>query len=205
MSSSPSVPHLSYEQIRAYADGFLKRYHSSGKIPVPIEEIVEFQLKLDIIPLPGLREAYEIEGFTSGDLSAISVDQFVYEHRPKRYRFTLAHESGHVALHAKLFREHSFRTVDEWKRFVKTFPDLDLSRLEWQAHCFAGLVLVPKEAFLETVRECVRRVKTPKLKHERDFAKDLVIEMVAERFDVSKEVVERRLGYDQVNWATFWP
>lgn len=204
MSSPPSVPHLGYEQIRAYADGFLKRYHPEGKIPVPIEKIVEFQLKLDIIPLPGLQDAYEIEGFTSGDLRAISVDQFVYEQRPRRYRFTLAHESGHVVLHAKLFKEHSFQMVDEWKRFVKTFPELDLSRLEWQAHCFAGLILVPKQALEEVLRDRVRLVKTPKLQRERDFAKDLVVEKVAGHFDVSKDVIGYRLYYDQINLATFW-
>lgn len=197
-SALPSVPHLSYEQLRAHAGEFLKRYHPSGKIPVPIEQIVEFQLKLDIIPLPGLREAYEIDGFTSGDLTAISVDQFVYEHRFRRYRFTLAHEVGHVILHAKLFKEHSFQTVDGWKRFIKTFPDLDLSRLEWQAHSFSGLVLAPKEALEQTVREKLRLVKASKLRHEEDFAKDLAIEMTATHFDVSKEVIERRFGYDEI-------
>ena len=198
MSVSPAVPHLSYEQLRFHADEFLKRYHPSSKIPVPIEQIVEFQLKLDIIPLPGLQEAYEIDGFTSGDLTAISVDQAVYERRPRRYRFTLAHEAGHVVIHAKLFKEHSFRTVDEWKRFVKAFPDLDLSRLEWQAHSFAGLVLVPKEPLEQTLREKLRAVKASKLKHEEDFAKDLAVEMTARHFDVSKEVIERRIDYDQI-------
>lgn len=204
MDAPSAVPHLSYEQLRSRADSFLKHYHPSKKIPVPIEQIVEFQLKLDIIPLPGLRASYEIDGFTSGDLMAISVDQFVYDHRPTRYRFTLAHEVGHVFLHANLFREHSFQTVDEWKCFVNAFPDLDLSRLEWQAHCFAGLVLVPKEALEQAVREKVRLVKAQNLRKEKEFAKDLVVGMIAEHFDVSMNVVERRLGYDQINLATFW-
>jgi len=204
LSTLPSVPHLSYEQLRSYADGFLKRYHPTKKIPVPIEQIVEFQLKLDIIPLPGLQAAYEIAGFTSGELTAISVDQFVYEHRPRRYRFTLAHEVGHVVLHAELFKEHSFRTVDEWKRFVRAFPDLDLSRLEWQAHCFAGLVLVPREVLAETVQDKVRQMKVQKLQQEKDFARDLIIEKLADHFDVSNEVIERRLNHDQVNLLALW-
>ena len=145
-----------------------------------------------------MQDAYEIDGFTSGDLTAISVDQSVYERRPHRYRFTLAHEVGHVALHAKLFKEHTFRTVDEWQHFVKAFPDMDLSRLEWQAHSFAGLVLVPKEALEQSVREKIRLIKAPNLRHEEDFAKDLAIEMTAKHFDVSKEVINRRIDYDRI-------
>jgi len=87
--------------------------------------MVEFQLKVDIIPLPGLKEVYGFDGFTSADLKEISVDLFAYQHRPRRYRFTLAHEVGHIMLHTKLFREHPFRSCRERRRLPKT------SRLRW--------------------------------------------------------------------------
>jgi hypothetical protein len=95
-----SVRHLSYDQLRRQAEAFLTRYHASKRIPVPIEQIVEFGLKLDIVPIPGLEEAFEVVGFTSSDLSEITVDEYVYESQANRYRFTLAHEDGHVVLHA---------------------------------------------------------------------------------------------------------
>lgn len=199
------IPHLSYEQIRTQAEEFLRQHHSSRKIPVPIERIVEFQLKVDIIPLPGLKEVYDFDGFTSADLKGISVDLFAYEHRPRRYRFTLAHEVGHIVLHAKLFKEHPFRTADEWKHFVHTFPSQEFGLLESQANCFAGLVLVPRDAFEKALRENIPKVKLPKLPQEKVFAKDLVIEMVADYFDVSDEVIERRLRFDPFNWDAYWP
>jgi Zn-dependent peptidase ImmA (M78 family) len=79
---------------------------------------------------------------------------------------------------------------------------LDLSRLEWQAHSFAGLVLVPGDALERVVRDVIRQVKTQGINHERDFAHDLVLDMVATRFGVSAEVIQRRLDYDRLDpWS----
>lgn len=201
---SLNVPHLTYNQLRATAEAFLKRYHPSRKIPIPIEQIIEFQMRLDIVPLPGLLEAYDVDGFTSSDLSEISVDQFVYEHRPSRYRFTLAHEVGHVALHADLFKAHRFRGIEAWKRFLMGVPELDYTRLEWQAYSFGGLVLVPGDVLQQELKMAAKQVKAQGLSKETDFAKALMTDMVATRFGVSSEVIERRLGYEQIKLASFW-
>jgi len=202
---SPSnVPHLSYDQLRRNAEAFLARHHASKRIPIPIERIVEFDLNLDIVPVPGLEKAFEIVGFTSSDLSEITVDEHVYESQANRYRFTLAHEAGHVVLHADLFKQQRFRRVDDWKDFVRTFPELDLSRLEWQAHSFAGLVLVPGDALERVVRDVIRQVKAQGVNHERDFANDLVVDVAATRFEVSTEVIQRRLGYDRLDLKAMW-
>lgn len=88
MLPSSSVPHLSYDQLRRYAEAFLARYHASKRIPIPIERIVEFELELDIIPVPGLEEAFEIVGFTSSDLSEITV------HKPEAFRMCQSSRRG---------------------------------------------------------------------------------------------------------------
>ncbi len=156
------------------------------------------------MPVPGLKEAFEIVGFTSSDLSEITVDEYVYKSQANRYRFTLAHEAGHVVLHADLFKQQRFRTIDDWKDFVRTFPELDLSRLEWQAHSFAGLVLVPGDAWERVVRDVIRQVRAQGVNRERDFANDLVVDVGATRFEVSAEVIQRRLGYDQLDLKAMW-
>lgn len=204
MTPPPPVPHLSYDQLRRHADAFLTKHHPSQQIPVPIEHIIEFQLHLNIVPLPGLEEAFEIVGFTANSLDEISVDQYVCEHQPGRYRFTLAHEVGHVVLHAELFKEHRFRGADEWKRFVRAFPDLELSRLEWQAHSFAGLVLVPSEALQRELKSAARQMKAKGVTKETDFAKALIVDMAATRFQVSGDVIERRLNFDQIRLTDLW-
>jgi hypothetical protein len=45
------------------SEQFLREFHPEGSIPVPIEEIAEIKCGLDIIPLPGLRDLLEIDGF----------------------------------------------------------------------------------------------------------------------------------------------
>ena len=200
-----AVPQLSYEQVREYAEAFLAKYHSSRQIPVPIEEVVEFQLGIDIVPLPGIEESFDVVGFTSSDLAEISVDEYVYKRQTRRYRFTLAHEVGHVILHADLFKKYTFRNTEEWKQFIKTLPEMEYRLLELQAYNFAGLVLVPGDALQHELKESVRRVKAQGVNQANDFARDLVVDLVATRFEVSTDVVERRLNFDKIKFATFWP
>jgi len=43
MKMGIDAPFLSYDRLQAEVDDFLQTYHSSKTIPVPIEEIIEFQ------------------------------------------------------------------------------------------------------------------------------------------------------------------
>jgi len=197
-----SVPDLRYDQLRQSADAFLARYHPSKRVPIPIERIVDFDLGLNIVPVPGLEAAFEIVGFTSSDLTEITVDAYVYERQSGRYRFTLAHETGHVVLHADLFRQQQLESVDDWKEFVRTFPDMDLRRLEWQAHSFAGLVLVPGDALKRAASNMLRQAKAQGINQEQDFVHDVIVEALATHFEVSTGVIQRRLEYDKLDLRT---
>ena len=83
---------LSCEDLRKRARRFLKKHHPDDSIPIPIEEIIDLQLRMDIIPMPGLRNSFEIDGCVANDLSSIFVDEFIHARRPNQYRFRLAHE-----------------------------------------------------------------------------------------------------------------
>ena len=171
-------------------------------IPVPIEEIVEFNFKIDIIPIPGLMSIDDIDGFISGDLSRISVDAIMYEHYLNRYRFTLAHELAHLVLHQKFFKAANFTKIGPWKRFVEKLDTNTYRWLEWQSHCFAGLVLVPPDPLEKKLGEAIRRAEKYGVSvHDKDdSAKQHICRWVAKRFDVSEPVVEKRIQYDQL-----WP
>ncbi len=59
---------LSFDEIKAKAEAFLRQYHPANALPIPIEEIIDNQLKIDIIPIPGLKKALrgynlDIDGF----------------------------------------------------------------------------------------------------------------------------------------------
>jgi len=95
--------YLSYRDIEEKTVKFAKRRNPSYALPFPVEEIIEFDLGIDIIPIPNLQKDLDIEGFTSSNLKSIYVDQSVLEKRLYRYRFTLAHELGHIENYMPIF------------------------------------------------------------------------------------------------------
>ena len=202
----PRVPWLSYKAISAAAEEFLARSHPGGALPIPVEMIIE-QLGVDIVPLPGLRANYEIEGFTTGDLSTIFVDQGISETTEHRYRFTLAHELGHIALHNEIFRQYGscVARVSDWIEMVRSFTDDEYSRLEFQAYCFGGLVLVPKASLLSefdralpSVRLLIDRAVRQGIPRQStlELAWDELAVLLSRPFDVSSDVIQRRLKFE---------
>ena len=97
-------PVLSYDDVRGYAEEFLAEYHAKESVPTPIEEIVEFDFGMDVIPIPGLRDEVGVDAFLASDLESISVDEDVMIHFKARYRFSLAHELGHHWIHDDLYQ-----------------------------------------------------------------------------------------------------
>jgi len=137
------IPYLDDDEIRARAEEWLAEAHPSGAIPIPIELIVERQ-GIDIVPLPGLRSVSGFEGATSSDCRTIFVDADRSEKYERRYRFTLAHEVAHVVLHRDLFSSvASVSSKEEWIAANQRLTDATGGSVEYQANCFAGLVLVP--------------------------------------------------------------
>ena len=130
MAGSLKPPVLSYADLGRRAGDFLRTHHPAMTLPVPIEEIIEFRFGMDIIPIPGLHAAFEVDGFISSDLKGITVDEFVYQQRPTRYCFTLAHELAHAVLHRRIYTAHKFTRVEEWKRFQREMDEQDRGWLE---------------------------------------------------------------------------
>ncbi|NWF54371.1 MAG: ImmA/IrrE family metallo-endopeptidase [Syntrophaceae bacterium] len=201
------IQYLSYQQISQRAEEFLLTYHSSKALPVPVEEIVEFKLGVDIVPIPNLQKDFEIEGFTSSDLKAIYVDQFILSERPARYRFTLAHEIGHIVLHKRIFKEIRISSVKSWKTFADLVDPQYYSALEFQGYAFGGLILVPPaelkrlmEKNLPDIKNLIKISKSRNIGRDQylDYAKEKIAQELAPIFDVSTEVIVKRIEYDKL-------
>jgi Zn-dependent peptidase ImmA (M78 family) len=157
---------------------------------------------MDIIPVPGLQDAFEVDGFISSDLKAITVDASMQKHRPGRYRFTLAHELAHAVLHRRIFLANRFSRVEDWKRFQRDLDEADRVWLEYQAYAFAGLILVPTESLLAEYQKALKvagRVGLS-LQSAGEVARPYIANWLARRFDVSSQVIEKRLNKDDL-----WP
>lgn len=188
-------PRYTRDRIRTFAEAFLDRHHASLSIPVPIERIIDNDLRIDITPMPGMRRSFQLDGFTTSDLSTIYVDEYVYSSVPNRYRFTLAHEVGHVVLHGEFYRSIGWKRLADWKRLIQDIPEEPYRFMEWHANEFAGLVLVPEVRLQEQVEACRRRIAEhlPGAERDRDSYPDFLDACLADVFDVSTDVIVRRL------------
>jgi hypothetical protein len=207
MTAPIRAPFLKKQDIREKAAQFLEKYNPENTIPVPLDDIVDLRWGITIAPVFQLQSRYDVVGFTSSDFKTIYVDADLYNN-PRleaRYRFTLAHEMGHVVLHADTLRKAMIRTIDDYTAFRRAMPEGERSWFESHAYEFGGLILVPPEELeriakerLESVLEIVERAK--RMGWERDSYLEIALDKWANRiapsFHVSWEVVQKRLNAD---------
>ncbi len=195
-----AAPFLPYEKLRIVATNFLSQHHASGEIPIPIEKIVEFKLQLDIVPIPGLQDEFDVDAFLTNDLTEIRVDQFIQQERPARYRFSLAHEVAHLLIHQDIFKELKFSTIAEWKKAMTSIPEDQYGWLEWQAYCLGGLLLVPSLPLRALFQESAEKALKAgiDLRELDDDSRRIVESNLGRHFDVSREVIAKRMNYDKL-------
>jgi hypothetical protein len=202
----PRLPFMSYQAVSLSADRWLGQYHPSRRGPVPIEDIVELELGIDIVPVPSLEQAYEVVGILGGDLKTIHIDQRVYEKQEARTRFTLAHELAHLNLHAEILQEQSAlwlggpsNDVEDWLRMLYRIDEREYDWMETHANWWAGCVLVPIGHLEEALRDASQdalvrweRANTGVPLSDAGLA-DAVSPTLAAIFQVSPESIRVRL------------
>jgi hypothetical protein len=207
LPSSIRVPYRSYEEIGRISSEFLKAHEIQNQIPVDVEAILEFILDVGIIPIPGFQQNCSVEGSLSMDLKTVYVDEYVYRVVETRYRFTLAHELGHILLHKKLFNQMDADNFIEWKRAYRQISESSYFSLEMQAYDFAGLLLVPadhlKSRFVKMISENKAKfveadkkgITRPKV---LNYFMSQAIYRLGRIFNVSTHVIEKRIDRDNL-------
>lgn len=194
------APRLTYDRLRRIAADFLTEHHAAGTIPIPIERIAELRFQLDIVPVPGLQDEFDVDAFVTSDLREIRVDQFIQENRPARYRFSLAHELAHIVIHQDILKALKFSTIKQWKEAMRSIPEDQYTWIEWQAYCLGGLILVPEiplKDLFETKCEEAQKAGID-LQDADDEMRHIVESHIGRYFEVSAEVVSRRMKYDKL-------
>ena len=197
-----NIPFLPKAVLASKASSFLSDNELTD-IPIDIEFVAEQNYGMHIIPFSSLLHEFGIDGYSASDFTAIYVDEFVYNQRPTRLRFTVAHELGHKVLHEQYLDLLKFSSVEQWVRVVSDRLDRsDYDKMEFQANVFAGLVLVPQH-HLEAGFQEQLQILTPQIEHAKsngftrsDYV-DNVVYAIADAllasFDVSLEVVTIRI------------
>lgn len=186
------MPNLTIEQL---AKEFLEQYNKDGEIPTPIEQIVELELGITIIPIKKLLRDHHIDAFLSHDCQTIYIDEDNYMSQANRARFTLAHEVGHILMHRSIIE--NIKTIEEWKVHILGAGS-GRAIYETEANHFAGYVLVPTTNLLEAYKEAKNKVtkmfnEYKKIVPSNNEIIPYVATHIAKLFGVSDQVVEIRL------------
>ena len=168
-------------------------------------DMAEFDLGLELIPKPRLREAGDIEALLLGDLKTIMVDRdaFMDPRAENRLRFSVAHEIGHLILHADIFSGLRHECVEAWMDFLAAIPDAEYAWIESHAYEFAGRLLVQPQILRESLNAAVRRAEQSGFREwdvSGETALSFVSSFICKQFGVSAEVISRRLRIEQL-----WP
>ena len=169
---------------------------------VPIEKIIDRNLEINIVPIPNLFGAFGINAITSSDLKTIYVDEYLYTNLDRAYRFTLAHELGHIVLHRDFYRSIKIRGLGDWKKFITEVEEREYQFLELQANNFGGLLLVPQKKLKEHFELQLKWLMRSSILNrfdvlDRNDYVDLTLKILAEKlsdvFEVSPQVIRIRM------------
>ena len=118
-----------------------------------------------------------------------------------RWRFTFAHEIGHILLHRKYFVNYCLQD-DKQTLFGGVFSSADHKRLEIQANKFASYFLMPNRLFCERYFRAYDYIGIPKRIFPKIYVDDQpvnvkdfndLLSFISKVFGVSKQTVEIRL------------
>lgn len=229
--TSRRVPFLPDRHIEQEAEVLLAEYGQAYGVvtepPVPVDEIVELYLDLSL-EFHDMRELFgvgDVHGALWVNERRVGVDASLDPERHPaklgRYRFTLAHETGHWQLHRHLFQQRANQLSllpEDVQRAEYVCRSTDRDPIEIQADKFAAALLMPREMVkkawhqwrghmdpiclpdLESKRRHILTAEILRrggLKQSENAADEMVLERMArplaERFQVSAEAMRIRL------------
>ena len=194
--SKANIPFFDYDTIDKRADEFRKKYNKN-RVPIDIEKLIEIDLEIDIIPTENLKSICGTDALIQSSWKSIYVDKKIYtdERYLGRYRFSVAHEMGHLILHKNIYSKLGIESLKDYYNFLENFPSREYDYLEGQAHKFANCLLIPKEALAKERNKLIE--ETP---HYLDgFDERKLIQYIAtplsRKFKVSEQPMEIALSY----------
>lgn len=197
------APFIPREKIWDQADQFRERHWPSGILPVDIENIVEFELDLEIRTITGLQRFCNTDALLLGNLKTVIIDTEIYmnDRMENRIRYSLAHEIGHLVLHPGIYSQIAHLSIQEWITFFQGIPDDQYTWIEQHAYEFAGRLLVPRERLIkecEKARELAEDKGFTQWDSSGETAREYIAHGIARIFAVSEQVISKRLLREQL-------
>lgn len=200
--TSSKVPYIDHKDIEERADKLRREYSVCADEKVcPIEVILDVDMGVNIIDLPGLRNSYDSDALLSPDCSEIRIDDSL---SISRRRFTLAHELGHIKLHQDIYQSVQPTNRARYKDAVGNYLNEDeYAWLEYQADYYAGALLVPSELLAQEFESTVNDVKEKRetvpakipAQETYEVSVRYICNKIAPAFKVSPLCIDVRLHY----------
>jgi len=164
---------------------------------------------IQIVPVPRLRDRLGADAQASIAMDTIRVDWDMYMDERFRCRcnFSMAHEVAHFLLHRDYFLwlRSQISSKEEYRTVINNVPDNLAKRIEFQAHDLAGLILVPTHHLRPKYEQL--RIEAMQEGYVPEESWDMAIEFMASRlarpFDVSAEMMSKRLGRERDSKAVW--
>jgi hypothetical protein len=183
--------------------GFLRERYGFDRIPVPTEALTLLierdaaDLDLSANLSDQEHEVFGVTYFFSGKRPQVKILRELWEQswRVNRLRTTLAHEYGHVLLHAWLYDRPEAPPGPQtcyWRTMLPSMSTIDW--MEWQAGYVSGALLMP-ESFIRRAAEAYfqrRHIGTPVPRDTREGAE--LAQRISLVFEVSPEAATVRLS-----------
>lgn len=187
-------PNLSFADVVRTANNFLRTYHPSSKLPIPIEEIIEQKMNIFLYAVPDIKFLLGIDAFISSDFTQITIDRNCFTRYPERTRFSIAHEIGHLILHKDWYERYGPKNLEDFLDSHDRMDNQTYKYIEIQAQTFASLVLVPKDLLIDELKKRLGRI--PSLEPPEILAPAVVD--LPDIFKVSDAVILRRLQKEKI-------
>jgi hypothetical protein len=208
----PQRPHWELEELEHRCEEivapFLEARYGQAPVRVPTDALTvlieraaeELDLHADLVADNENEEIHGVTWFFPGAKPKVQIDRKLRREfrRTNRYRTTLAHEYGHLLLHAWLY-DHFQRELKNqeslrcYSRTVQASIDRLTDWMEWQAGYICGALLMPKRSvdLLAGAFGKERGVSVP-LKVDSMDAHALT-KRLTDLFDVSRDAARVRL------------
>ncbi len=148
------APWIRKEEICARAENLLDE-HGLGDAPVEADYIIDAIFGIEIVVAEDLYRTTSVNAFLSGGATQVFVDYETSIGDPTWYNFSLAHEIGHLVLHRQVFDAATHKTRAQYDAFRRQIGPDTYSKLEQQAHLFAGALIAPSRLLERTADEVV--------------------------------------------------
>ena len=193
---------ISQEITRVQSDYFAM--NTGQKFPFDIELLIE-SYGIDIVPTANLERDFAVDAVLSADFTTIYCDLERYMDRKydTRMRFSLAHELAHIRLHKNHFYAQ-FENVEITSSSIHDhhygIDDSKRKQLEYEAHSFAGQLLVPTVRLRAEAAQLI--LNNIDMLYESNLGVNRIlagmINKIANAFGVSTDVIEKRITNEKI-------